>query len=44
MVLVGVDNRSDAKAAMTVKSGDKVLDSNYTTRSIAKNYVKSIYT
>ena len=40
-VLVGVDNRSDAKAKMTVKSGDKVLDSNYTTRSIAKNYVKA---
>ena len=40
-VLVGVDNRSDAKASMTVKSGDKVLATNYTTRSIAKNYVKA---
>ena len=40
-VLVGVDNRSDAKASMTVKAGDKVLATNYTTRSIAKNYVKT---
>ena len=40
-VLVGVDNRSNAKASITVKSGDKVLDSNYTTKSIAKNYVKA---
>ena len=40
-VLVGVDNRSDAKASMTVKAGDKVLATNYTTRSIAKNYVKA---
>ena len=40
-VLVGVDNRSNAKASVTVKSGDKVLDSNYTTKSIAKNYVKA---
>lgn len=40
-VLVGVDNRSDAKAIMTVKSGDTVLGSNYTERSIAKNYVKA---
>lgn len=40
-VLVGVDNRSDAKASMTVKVGDKVLATNYTTRSIAKNYVKA---
>ncbi|WP_143468432.1 endo-alpha-N-acetylgalactosaminidase family protein, partial [Lachnoclostridium sp. An181] len=38
---VGVDNRSDAKATIEVKAGDKVLDSNYTTRSIAKNYVKA---
>lgn len=40
-VLVGVDNRSDAKASMTAKAGDKVLATNYTTRSIAKNYVKA---
>lgn len=40
-VLVGVDNRSNAKAVMTVKSGDTVLGSNYTERSIAKNYVKA---
>ena len=40
-VLVGVDNRSDAKASVTVKAGDKVLATNYTTRSIAKNYVKA---
>ena len=40
-VLVGVDNRSDAKASVEIKSGDKVLGSNYTTHSIAKNYVKA---
>lgn len=40
-VLVGIDNRSDAKAAITVKNGDDVLATNYTTRSIAKNYVKA---
>ena len=40
-VLVGVDNRSDAKATVEVKTGDKVLASNYTTCSIAKNYVKA---
>ena len=40
-VLVGVDNRSDCKASMTVKADGKVLDSNYTERSIAKNYVKA---
>lgn len=40
-VLVGVDNRSDSKASVTVKSGDKVLADNYTERSIAKNYVKA---
>ncbi|WP_242955871.1 endo-alpha-N-acetylgalactosaminidase family protein, partial [Lachnoclostridium sp. An181] len=38
---VGVDNRSDAKAMIEVKAGDKVLDSNYTMRSIAKNYIKA---
>ena len=40
-VLVGVDNRSDCKASMTVKSGKDVLATNYTERSIAKNYVKA---
>ncbi|WP_461812952.1 endo-alpha-N-acetylgalactosaminidase family protein, partial [Faecalimonas sp.] len=40
-VLVGVDNRSDSKAAVTVKADGKVLDTNYTTRSIAKNYIKA---
>ena len=40
-VYVGVDNRSGAKASMTVKADDKVLDSNYTEESIAKNYVKA---
>lgn len=40
-VYVGVDNRSDAKASITVKAGDKVLDTNYTEKSIAKNYVKA---
>ncbi|MFQ7307779.1 MAG: endo-alpha-N-acetylgalactosaminidase family protein, partial [Mediterraneibacter sp.] len=40
-VYVGVDNRSEAKAYMTVKAGDEVLDSNYTEESIAKNYVQA---
>lgn len=40
-VLTGVDNRSDAKASLIIKSGDKILASNYTTRSIAKNYVQA---
>lgn len=40
-VLVGVDNRSDAKATLAILSNDKVLASNYTTRSIAKNYVQA---
>ena len=37
VAMVGVDNRSDAKAYLEVTSGDKT-ESNYTTRSIAKNY------
>ncbi len=37
VAMVAVDNRSDAKAYLEVKSGDKTT-SNYTTRSIAKNY------
>lgn len=40
-VLVGIDNRSDSKAILTISSGDKVLAENYTIRSIAKNYVKA---
>lgn len=40
-VYVGVDNRSDSKASITVSANGKVLDSNYTVRSIAKNYVKA---
>ncbi|QTJ56620.1 endo-alpha-N-acetylgalactosaminidase family protein [Dolosigranulum pigrum] len=39
-VYVGVDNRSDAKAAITVRSGEKEV-TNYTERSIAQNYVKA---
>ena len=41
VLYLGVDNRSDSKAKIEVKAGDKVLDSNYTVRSIAKNYVKA---
>ena len=37
VAMVGVDNRSDAKAYLEVVSGDKT-ESNYTTKSIAKNY------
>ncbi len=37
VAMVAVDNRSDAKAYLEVTSGDKTT-SNYTTRSIAKNY------
>lgn len=40
-VYVGVDNRSTAKAYITAKAGDEVLDSNYTEKSIAKNYIKA---
>lgn len=40
-VFVGVDNRSDAKATMTLEANGEVLASNYTLRSIAKNYVAS---
>ncbi|MDV5972530.1 UNVERIFIED_CONTAM: YSIRK-type signal peptide-containing protein [Streptococcus canis] len=39
-VYVGVDNRSNAKARLTVKVGDKEV-SNYTTKSIAYNYIKA---
>ena len=39
-VYVGVDNRSDAKADITVNVGNKTI-SNYTNKSIAKNYVQA---
>ena len=38
---IGVDNRSDAKAYMTVKCGDEVLGTNYTLRSFVNNMVSS---
>ena len=38
---IGVDNRSDAKAYMTVKAGDEVLGTNYTLRSFINNMVSS---
>ena len=40
-VLVGVDNRSDSKALMSITNGAKKLAENYTIRSIAKNYVQA---
>ena len=41
-VYVGVDNRSDAKASITLTdSSGNVLASNYTLRSIAKNYISA---
>ena len=40
-VLVGVDNRSDSKAVISITDGEKKLAENYTLRSIAKNYVKA---
>ena len=40
-VLVGVDNRSDAKAVISITDGDKKLAENYTIRSIARNYVQA---
>lgn len=39
-VYVGVDNRSDAKAKLSVKADGKNYE-NYTKKSIAKNYVKA---
>ena len=39
-VYVGVDNRSNARADITIRVGDKVI-SNYTNKSIAKNYVQA---
>lgn len=38
---VGVDNRSDAKAYITINAGGKELASNYTQKSIAQNYVSA---
>ena len=38
---VGVDNRSDSQAKIEVKADGEVLDSNYTLRSIAKNYISA---
>lgn len=41
-VYVGVDNRSDGAATITLTDGNgNVIDSNYTNRSIAKNYIKA---
>lgn len=37
---VGVDNRSDAKAEISVDTGSKVV-SNFTDRSLAQNYIKA---
>ena len=39
-VYVGVDNRSDAKASITVNTGEKEV-TNYTNKSLALNYVKA---
>lgn len=38
---VGVDNRSTGEASVTVTSGGKVLATNSTGKSIAKNYIKA---
>ncbi|OZG68865.1 endo-alpha-N-acetylgalactosaminidase family protein [Bifidobacterium eulemuris] len=38
---VGVDNRSDGDATMTVTSEGKTLATNSTSRSIAKNYIQA---
>ena len=41
---VAVDNRSDAKATMTITDNTgKVVATNYTQRSIARNYISSYY-
>lgn len=40
-VYVGVDNRSDAKAWLSLETDGEEIAANYTTKSIAKNYVKS---
>ncbi|MBI0150808.1 endo-alpha-N-acetylgalactosaminidase family protein [Bifidobacterium sp. M0353] len=38
---VGVDNRSDGQARLEVRSGDQVLATNSTGRSIARNFVQA---
>lgn len=38
---VGVDNRSDGQATLEVSNGGKILGSNSTGRSIAKNYIQA---
>ncbi|MDO4913636.1 MAG: endo-alpha-N-acetylgalactosaminidase family protein, partial [Bifidobacteriaceae bacterium] len=38
---VGVDNRSDGKAILDLSVNGKTIASNYTKRSIAKNYIKA---
>lgn len=40
-IYVGVDNRSDGLATMSVTNGTQTLATNSTARSIAKNYVKA---
>ncbi|KAB7790925.1 endo-alpha-N-acetylgalactosaminidase family protein [Bifidobacterium leontopitheci] len=40
-VYLGVDNRTDGTAKVTVTDGSAVLAENHTGRSIAKNYVKA---
>lgn len=40
-VYIGVDNRSDAKAHMTVENGGQVLAANYAERSFINNMVSS---
>lgn len=39
-IMVGVDNRSDEKASIIINTGDKEF-SNYTKKSIAKNYIQA---
>ncbi|MTV35910.1 hypothetical protein, partial [Streptococcus pneumoniae] len=39
-VYVGVDNRSNAKASITVNTGEKEVTT-YTNKSLALNYVKA---
>ncbi|RAI80532.1 YSIRK-type signal peptide-containing protein [Macrococcoides goetzii] len=38
---VGVDNRSENKASISVSKGNKIISSTSTSQSIAKNYVKA---
>ncbi len=41
VVLVGVDNRSDSKAAISLRVDGKLVDERYTMKSVAKNFVKA---